>query len=107
MRNIYKEEDVPDDAPPGDRVAKGTNKHRVQSCPFCGAAVGGAVAVQITAGAKPDFAVRCAACDCTGPWAITAKLAIGLWNDGYESSRPASGRRTRERDTTKKQKTKN
>ena len=54
-----------DDAPPAAGEAKG--KHRLELCPFCGAAVGGAVAVEITSGAKPDFAVRCGACDATGP----------------------------------------
>ena len=83
-----------DDTPPDDG-AKGANKHRVEPCPFCGRAGGAAVAVQITAGAKPDFAVRCPGCDATGPWAITAKLAVAVWNFGFQSSRPASGRRAR------------
>ena len=95
-----------DDAPPDDDAAKGTNKHRVEPCPFCGAAVGAAVAVQITSGAKPDFAVRCSNCDAQGPWGFTAKLAIEFWNDGFQASRPASGRRTRSESRPKKQKTK-
>lgn len=86
-----------DDAPPDDgaRAVQGVNKHQIEACPFCGAVVGAPVAVEITSGAKPDFAVRCENCDCTGPWAITAKLAIELWNFGFQASRPAEGRRTR------------
>jgi hypothetical protein len=52
--------------------------------------------VVVMSGGRPDHAVKCAHCDCCGPWAITAKLAIGLWNDGYESSRPAADRRRNE-----------
>ena len=93
-----------DDAPPAAGEAKG--KHRLELCPFCGAAVGGAVAVEITSGAKPDFAVRCGACDATGPWALTPKIATELWNCGFANARPASGRRTRTETQPKKQKTK-
>ena len=99
MRKIHKQALLDADAAPlsddGARAAQGANKHRVQNCPFCGAAVGGAVAVQITSGAKPDFAVRCSNCDAQGPWGFTAKLAIELWNDGFQASKPASGRRMR------------
>ena len=98
MRKIYKQDLlVEDGAPPDDgaRAAQGANKHRALNCPFCGAAVGAAVAVQITPSAKPDFAVRCAACDATGPWALTPKIATELWNCGFANARPASGRRTR------------
>jgi hypothetical protein len=85
-----------DDAPPDDGVlgANGCNKHGCKPCPFWGATDVHSGPVQISEG-KPDHAVKCAHCDCVGPWAITVKLAIGLWNDGYESTRPASGRRTR------------
>jgi hypothetical protein len=97
---------TPEPEPPDDGGAESTNKHRVQNCPFCGAAVGGAVAVQITSGAKPDFAVRCSNCDAQGPWGFTAKLAIELWNFGFQATRPAAGRRTRNESRPKKQKTK-
>jgi hypothetical protein len=84
-----------DDAPPDDSVAKGTNKHRVELCPFCGAAGAVAAAVQITANTKPDFAVRCPGCDAQGPWAVSPQLAVSLWNFGFQATRPAEGRRTR------------
>jgi hypothetical protein len=107
MRNIYKEEEIfedhlEDDAPPADGGAKGINKHRVEPCPFCGAAVSGAVAVEITPGAKPDFAVRCPGCDATGPWAVSQRLAVGLWNFGFANARPASGRLTRKQKKSRK-----
>ena len=38
---------TPEPEAPDNRVAKGTNKHRVQNCPFCGGAASGAVAIQI------------------------------------------------------------
>lgn len=83
--------------------AKGT-KYRIETCPFCGAAPGGAVPVQITTGTRPDFAVRCQNCDATGPWALTPKIATELWNFGFQSTRPADGRRTRNESRPKKQK---
>jgi hypothetical protein len=84
-----------DDAPPDDDVAKGANKHRMENCPFCGGAVGAAVAVQITSGTKPDFAVRCQNCDAQGPWGLSARIAAELWNFGFQASRAPAGRRAR------------
>jgi hypothetical protein len=44
-------------------------------------------------GAKPDITVRCEQCDCVGPWAVTARIAVQLWNEGFEGSRSAAHRR--------------
>jgi Lar family restriction alleviation protein len=96
------------DPPPDDgtRAAQGANKHRAKSCPFCGATDVHAKPIQVMPELKPDFAVRCSNCDAVGPWGFTAKLAVGLWNDGFKSSRPAADRRTRNEPPPKKQKTK-
>jgi hypothetical protein len=107
MRKADLEALAEDDAPPPDDGilnAKGVNGHGCKSCPFCGATDVHSGPVQISEG-KPDHAVKCAHCDCVGPWAITPRIATLLWNDGYESSRPASGRRTRNESQPKKKKT--
>jgi hypothetical protein len=87
-----------DDAPPPDDSvlnAKGVNGHGCRPCPFCLATSVHAKPIEITSGAKPDFAVRCTACDATGPWGLTPKIATTLWNEGFDNVRPATGRRTR------------
>jgi hypothetical protein len=97
MRKIPKEALEADDAPSDDDVldAAGCNKHGCKACPFCGATDVHSVPVVVISGGQPDHAVNCGHCDCRGPWAVSPKIAVQLWNEGYESSRPARGRRAR------------
>jgi hypothetical protein len=99
---------VGDAVPPDDgaRAAQGANKHRVENCPFCGSGDVHAKPIQVMPELKPDFAVRCSNCDAIGPWAITAKLAVGLWNDGFDNARPAGRHTFGGRSRPQKQKTK-
>ena len=48
-----------------------TNKYGCLPCPFCNGFEAVQVQqVQVTPGAKPDFAVVCPHCDARGPWAL-------------------------------------
>ena len=97
MRKIPKEALDQDDASPEDGVldSTGCNKHGCRPCPFCGAADAHSGPVVVMSGGQPDHAVNCGHCDCRGPWGVSPKIAVQLWNEGYESARPASGRRAR------------
>ena len=67
-----------------------SNKYGCLPCPFCNGFEAVQVQqVQVTAGAKPDFAVVCPHCDARGPWANEKHKAVRFWNDGYPATRAA------------------
>jgi hypothetical protein len=86
-----------DDAPPDDGVldSTGCNKHGCKPCPFCGATDAHSGPVVVISAGQPDHAVNCGHCDCRGPWAVSPKIAVQLWNEGFDNARPTVGRRAR------------
>jgi hypothetical protein len=65
-----------------------TNEDGCLTCPFClGFDAVQVQQVQVTAQAKPDYAVVCPHCDARGPWAYKKDMAVRFWNDGYAQTR--------------------